>query len=91
MNNQSVLMRLAAVSLVVVIGMGLVGCDKKPDASGPGLAESAGKQLDKAAAKAGVELNKAAEKAGEGLQSAGKKMQSAAKDAQDKDASSPSK
>jgi hypothetical protein len=91
MSNQIVWARLAAMSLVAAIGVGVAGCDKKPDASAPGPAESAGKQLDKAAAKATVELNKAAEKAGEGLQSAGKKMQSAAKEAQDKDASSPSK
>jgi hypothetical protein len=91
MRNQGVWARLAAVSFVALIGVGLVGCEKKPDESGPGAAESAGKQIDKAAAKAGVELNKAAEKAGEGLQNAGKKMQSAAKEAQEKDASSPSK
>ncbi|MDB5853027.1 MAG: hypothetical protein JWR22_1068 [Herminiimonas sp.] len=91
MSKQSVWTRLAAVSLVAVIGAGLAGCEKKPETSAAGPAETAGKQLDKAAAKAAVELNKAAEKAGEGLQNAGKKMQSAAKEAQDKDAASPSK
>lgn len=91
MNNQKYLSRLAAMSLVAVMVASLSGCEKKPDTSTGGPAENAGKQLDRAAVKAGEELNKAAEKAGEGLQKAGKKMQSAAKEAQEKDASSPSK
>jgi hypothetical protein len=91
MSNPKTWSRLAALSLVAVMAASLSGCEKKPDAGAAGPAENAGKQLDKAAVKAGAELNKAAEKAGEGLQKAGKKMQSAAKEAQDKDASSPSK
>lgn len=79
------------VALVAVLGIGLQGCDKKADTSAAGPAETAGKQIDQAAAKAGVELNKAAEKAGEGLQKAGQKMESAAKDAQSKNAASDSK
>lgn len=72
----------ASVLLVVAMATALPGCQKKDDVPAPGPAETAGKQIDQAAAKAGDALNQAAEKAGEGLQKAGRKIQSEAEQAQ---------
>lgn len=57
------------------------GCNKT-DTAGAGPAETAGKQLDKAAAEAGKELKQAAEKTGQVIERAGEKMQEKAKEAQ---------
>jgi hypothetical protein len=68
-------------TLALVAGLG--ACQKKDaTAEQKGPAETAGKQLDQAAAKAGEEINKAAVKAGEGLAKAGEKLQNAAQDGQ---------
>jgi hypothetical protein len=65
---------------------GLTACQKNDaTAEQKGPAETAGKQLDQAAAKAGEQLNKAAEEAGKGLAKVGEKLQNAAQDAQKKD------
>lgn len=71
----------ASVLLVLAMATALAGCHKKEDVTGPGPAETAGKQIDQAAAKAGDALNQAAEKTGEGLQKAGRKIQSEAEQA----------
>jgi hypothetical protein len=73
---------LAALAVVASIS----ACQRNGETAGQtGPAETAGKQIDQAAAKAGEQLNKAAEKAGEGLAKAGEKLQNAAQDAQKKD------
>lgn len=74
------------IILAAMLAAGLSACQKsEQSADQKGPAETAGKQIDQAAAKAGEHLNKAAEKAGEGLAKAGEKLQGAAQEAQKKD------
>lgn len=78
--------KTVTVILSVILAAGLGACQKNdPSAEQQGPAETAGKQIDQAAAKAGEHLNKAAEKAGEGLAKVGEKLQGAAEEAQKKD------
>jgi uncharacterized lipoprotein YehR (DUF1307 family) len=83
MNRMKPLMLLlSAVALVASV----TACQKREataDQKGP--AETAGKQIDRAAVKAGEQLNKVAEEAGKGLAKAGEKLQNAAQDAQKKE------
>jgi hypothetical protein len=77
---------LATIFSIAALVAGLTACQKNDaalDQKGP--AETAGKQLDKAAVKAGEQINKAAEEAGKGLAKVGEKLQNAAQEAQKKD------
>jgi hypothetical protein len=84
MHAQKTLMSILATGLLIA---GLVACQKKDEAAGP--AETAGRQIDQAAATTNEKLEKAGEKinagaidltkkAGERMEKAGEKMQNAA-------------
>ncbi|WP_143131107.1 hypothetical protein [Noviherbaspirillum humi] len=75
-------MRDALTAGAMLAAVALCACQKTDTASGPGPAEKAGQQIDKAASRAGDELNKLADKAGEGMKNAGEKMQQKAREAE---------
>lgn len=87
MNTANSFQSIAKLLSLAFLMAAMAGC-QKTDATadgnrvGPGPAEAAGAQIDKAAVKAGEHLNKLAEQAGKGLEKAGEKLQSAAKEAQ---------
>jgi hypothetical protein len=92
-------MKTRSLFAVLVAGIALAGlgaCEKKNDES-PGPAETAGRQIDQAAATANEKLEKAGDKIsesssefrkklGEKLEQAGERIQQAADRDQDKDA-----
>jgi hypothetical protein len=84
MHVQKTLISILATGLLIT---GLAACQKKDEAAGP--AETAGRQIDQAAATTNEKLEKAGEKinagaidltkkAGEKMEKAGEKMQNAA-------------
>lgn len=83
MNSGKTVTTIISIAALVA---GLSACQKNDaTAEQKGPAETAGKQLDQAAAKAREQLNKAVEEAGKGLAKAGEKLQNAAQEAQKKD------
>jgi hypothetical protein len=84
---------IAALLTAGVLIAGLVGCQKKEVAAEQGPAETAGQQIDQAAAKLAQEADQAqaaasqgasnmTEEAGKKIENAGEKMQEAANDQQ---------
>lgn len=65
----------------ILLGFSLSACEKK---GGEGLAERAGKEVDKAMEKGGQAMDKAADAVKEAAKDATKKVEEVAKDAADK-------
>ena len=61
-------LKLAALTFLTLMVVGLAGCEKK------GPAETAGEKIDNAAEKAGDKIDHAVNKAGERLDEAGDKI-----------------